>query len=240
MSEAHPEIDYHHSQTAKHALRRGILWSDGFILLIAFSILSTGRLGWMRGWIFLAVYILLAVATLSYLWRVNPEVIVARSAHHRDTKSWDKVLLLLFVFLFIAMFQVAAIDEGRFHWSAVPLWLCVAGYILLLIRTAGNVWVLSVNKFAELSVRIQTDRSQKVIVIGPYAIVRHPIYSATFFFYTGIPLALGSYWAFIPAAISVLLVIVRTALEDRMLQNELAGYKDYAARVRYRLVPGIW
>ena len=98
---------------------------------------------------------------------------------------------------------------------------------------------MSVNKFAEITVRIQTERGHKVVDTGPYAIVRHPFYVASFWL-AGIPLSLGSYWALIPAAITVLVVVVRTALEDRTLQSELPGYKEYAARVRYRLIPGVW
>ena len=99
---------------------------------------------------------------------------------------------------------------------------------------------MSVNKFAEITVRIQTERGHKVVDTGPYAIVRHPFYVGAFLWIAGIPLSLGSYWALIPAAITVLVVVVRTALEDRTLQSELPGYKEYAARVRYRLVPGVW
>ncbi len=99
---------------------------------------------------------------------------------------------------------------------------------------------MSVNKFAEMTVRIQTDRGHTVVDTGPYAIVRHPFYVGAFLWFAGIPLSLGSYWAIIPAAITVLLLVARTALEDRTLQNELGCQKDYATRVRYRLIPGMW
>jgi protein-S-isoprenylcysteine O-methyltransferase Ste14 len=100
--------------------------------------------------------------------------------------------------------------------------------------------VYRVNKFAEPTVRIQTERGQKVIDTGPYAIVRHPLYLGGVILFTGIPLALGSFWALIPTAVGTLVLVVRTVLEDRTLREELEGYKEYAGRVRYRLIPGVW
>jgi protein-S-isoprenylcysteine O-methyltransferase Ste14 len=201
---------------------------------------AAGGLGWVRGWVFLAFYLAVAVVSVAWLWRVNPDVIIARSTRHRGAKGWDTLLFYLLIVSFMAVFPVAAFDDGRFHWSHVPLWLVVVGYVLVLIGTAGNTWVLSVNKFAEPSVRLQTDRQQRVIDTGPYAVVRHPLYATSFFLFVGLPLSLGSYWAFVPVAIGFLAIVVRTVLEDRMLQNELPGYKEYAARVRWRLVPGVW
>ena len=107
-------------------------------------------------------------------------------------------------------------------------------------RDGGPDLGKAVNKFFEPSVRIQTDRGHHVIDTGPYAIIRHPGYAFGFAFFLGIPLALGSLWGLIPAIIMSALLVVRTVLEDRTLQNELPGYKQYAERVRYRLVPGVW
>jgi protein-S-isoprenylcysteine O-methyltransferase Ste14 len=224
----------------KPGLRRSILWLVRYVIFMAITMfVPAGRLDWTNGWIFLGVYVLLAIAALAYLCRVNPEIIVARSSFHRAVKAWDKLLLVALIGSFLAMMPVAGFD-CCFQWSDVPTWLVVAGYISLVLGTAGNTWVFSVNKFAEPVVRIQTERNQTVIDTGPYAVVRHPLYATAFFLCAGTPLALGSYWAFVPAAIGVLTIIVRTAMEDRMLQDELAGYKEYAGRVRYRLVPGVW
>ena len=218
-----------------------MLWFAGFVLLMAASLFwPAGKLGWMEGWAFLITYVVVAIIAVCYLWRTNPEVIVARSTRHRGGKRWDRVPLVLLIVLFTAVYPVAGLDAGRFHWSAVPLWLSVVGYLLFLIGTAGNLWVLRVNKFAEPGVRIQTDRAQKVVDTGPYALVRHPLYATSFFLCVGIPLALGSYWALVPTALGVVVLVVRTALEDRTLQRELDGYKEYALRVCYRLIPGVW
>ncbi|MBN1507591.1 MAG: isoprenylcysteine carboxylmethyltransferase family protein, partial [Sedimentisphaerales bacterium] len=162
-----------------------------------------------------------------YLWRVNPEIFVARGKIHAGTKPWDKVLLVLLLVSFLAILVVAPLDAGRFHWSSVPLWLTVLGYILLCVNFFLSVWAESVNQFAEPSVRIQTDRGHKVVDTGPYAIVRHPMYLSGLFLCAGIPLTLGSFWALIPAAVATVVLIVRTIMEDKTLQKELEGYKEY-------------
>ncbi|MEN6367792.1 MAG: isoprenylcysteine carboxylmethyltransferase family protein [Thermoguttaceae bacterium] len=227
--------------TEAHALRRAMLLLGGVVLVFVVSMfLAAGRLGWTRGWFFLLISLLLAILSIAYLWRTNPEVVIARTRFHQGTKRWDEVMVFLVIVSFMAILVTAAIDDGRFHWSVVPLWVTVVGYVLLFIGIAADVWGKSVNKFAEWTVRIQTERKQEVVDAGPYAIVRHPLHAASFFLLGGIPLALGSFWALIPAVVTASALIVRTALEDRMLYNELEGYREYANRVRYRLIPGIW
>jgi protein-S-isoprenylcysteine O-methyltransferase Ste14 len=139
-----------------------------------------------------------------------------------------------------SILPLAALDDGRYHWSQVPWWVCGIGYFLLIAGFAGITWAESVNKFFEPTVRIQTERDHKVIDTGPYAIIRHPGYVFASLFFIGMPLALGSLWALIPAVSACVILMVRTILEDRTLHHELAGYQEYAQRVRYRLVPGIW
>jgi protein-S-isoprenylcysteine O-methyltransferase Ste14 len=229
-------------RAAAAVLRRGIRSLAIFFVVLGLLVfLPAGDIRWAKGWLFILVFFVLTVPAVIYLWRVNPEIFAARSRVFRPgTKRWDKVLVRLLVLSFTAMFSVAAFDSGRFHWSGVPLWLIVLGYVLLCIGYFISVWAESVNKFAEPTVRIQTERGHKVIDTGPYAIVRHPLYSGGLFMFAGIPLTLGSFWALIPAAAATLVLVVRTILEDKTLQNELEGYKAYAARVRHRLIPGLW
>ena len=210
-----------------------------FPLLLCAAIFLAARGGWTKGWVFLLVFLLQMLIAVIYLWCRNPDVIIARRKFHAGTKGWDKVVLLCAILTYVAMFVTAELDS-RFHWSSAPLWLVVLGYVVFSIGMAISIWVLSVNKFAERGVRIQTERGHTVIDTGPYAIVRHPFYFAIFFLLFSIPLALGSFWAMIPAAMAALVFIVRTALEDRTLQEELEGYKEYSNRVRYRLIPGVW
>jgi protein-S-isoprenylcysteine O-methyltransferase Ste14 len=140
----------------------------------------------------------------------------------------------------VAIFPVAGLDAGRFHWSHVPLGVVVLGYVLFCIGYFLSIWVYRVNRFAEPTVRIQTDRGQRVIDTGPYALVRHPLYLGALLMWAGIPLSLGSLWALLPGALGAVVLVVRTILEDRTLQAELPGYQDYTHRVRHRLIPGVW
>jgi protein-S-isoprenylcysteine O-methyltransferase Ste14 len=220
-------------------LRRAIRSLAAFSLLLAAALFVPAGIGWRLGWLFLAVFLLQIAIAAVYLWRVNPEIYVARSRFHKGTKAWDKLVLCLLFPAILAVFPVAGLDH-RYDWSSVPGWLVGAGYALLTVGMLGSVWVEAVNKFAEPGVRIQTERGHKVVDTGPYAIVRHPMYATSLLLFGGVALCLGSYWALIPVATAGIVVVVRTALEDRTLQRELAGYKEYAGRVRYRLIPGVW
>jgi protein-S-isoprenylcysteine O-methyltransferase Ste14 len=222
-----------------HALRGTLISGIGFSLLLGTVMFLSAGIRWRRGWLFLLVFIAFAVLSSAYLWRANRDIFVARSRIQRGTTSWDKVLLALLLPSFFAIFLVAGFD-ARYGWSKVPPWLMVLGYVLFSFGFAMSTWVYAANKFAEPSVRIQSERGHKVVDTGPYAIVRHPLYLVSLFLVAGIALALGSYWALVPVAVGGMVIVVRTVLEDRLLQNELEGYKDYAARVRYKLLPGVW
>jgi protein-S-isoprenylcysteine O-methyltransferase Ste14 len=218
-----------------------VLTLAGLLLFLAVVMfVSAGDIQWAKGWLLLLVFLIQMVLAVLYLWRRNPAIFVARSKIHEGTKPWDKVVLLFLLSSFLAIFPLAALDDGRYHWSSVPLWLVVVGYVLFSIGFVVSAWAYAVNKFAEPGVRIQKERGHKVVDTGPYAIVRHPIYLGGFVLALGIALALGSFGALIPVAIATLIIVVRTVLEDRLLQNELEGYKEYASRVRYRLFPGLW
>jgi protein-S-isoprenylcysteine O-methyltransferase Ste14 len=225
---------------SRRRILRGSTFSlAGMVLFLAIIMFLTAGIGWRRGWLFLLVFSVFMVLSAAYLWRANPDIFVARSKIHQGTKSWDKVMLVLILASFFAIFVIAGLD-ARYGWSSVPPWLMVLGYVLFALGFAMSTWVYAVNKFAEPTVRIQFERGHKVIDTGPYAIVRHPLYAASFLLIAGMPLAMGSYWALVPVVVGILVIVVRIVLEDHVLQNELNGYKDYASRVRYRLIPGIW
>jgi protein-S-isoprenylcysteine O-methyltransferase Ste14 len=224
--------------TDRRRLITGTVWT--LLILVLCLFLPAGTWAWTRGWLFFGVVVAASVVITLYLRRVNPEVIAARVNRHEGTKGWDRLLLGLFLPTMVSILPVAALDDGRYHWFHVPWWVCGVGYVLLIAGLAGLTWAESVNKFFEPTVRIQTDRGHTVIDTGPYALVRHPGYVAAGLLVLGLPLSLGSFWALVPAVISYLLLVVRTALEDRTLQEELPGYMEYVRRVRYRLVPGVW
>jgi protein-S-isoprenylcysteine O-methyltransferase Ste14 len=119
-------------------------------------------------------------------------------------------------------------------------WFVGAGYLLLTIGMSITIWAQAVNRFFEPGVRIQTERGHHVVDKGPYALIRHPGYVAACLLFAGTALALGSWWALVPVAGAVLLLLLRTAWEDRTLKVELPGYADYAQRVRFRWLPGLW
>ncbi len=221
--------------------RRLVLSLVGTLAGLALCLfLPAGTWAWSKGWLFVSVLIATSVVVTLYLRRANPEVIAARVNRHEGTKRWDRILLSVFFPTLVAMLVVAALDDGRFHWSRAPWWVGVLGYALLLTGMAGLTWAESVNRFFEPTVRIQSERGHTVIDTGPYALVRHPGYVAACLLFVGIALALGSLWALIPAGVACLLLALRTRWEDRMLQSELAGYKGYTQRVRFRWVPGVW
>jgi protein-S-isoprenylcysteine O-methyltransferase Ste14 len=226
---------------AAAVLLRGILSFAVFMIVLGVALfLAAGDIRWAKGWAFLLIFLVLTVVGMAYLWRTNPDIFVARGRIRPGTKSWDKVLAALLLLSFVAIFPVAGFDAGRFRWSRVPLGVLVLGYALWCTGFLVSMWVYRVNRFAEPTVRIQTDRGQTVIDTGPYAIVRHPLYLAALLMCAGIPLALGSLWALVPGAVGALVLVVRTVLEDRTLQKELEGYQEYAGRVRHRLIPGVW
>ena len=138
------------------------------------------------------------------------------------------------------MVIVAGLDH-RYNWSPeFPPWLIVTGFILISLGYAFAAWALAENRFFSSVVRIQTDRGHMVCDSGPYRLVRHPGYAGNILPLFGIVLALGSVWTLIPAAVASIITVIRTVLEDQTLQEELPGYRDYARRVRSRLIPGIY
>ncbi len=199
--------------------------------------LPAGTWTWTRGWLFTLMFVVASVFIFVFLWRVNPDVVIARSHAHQGTKRWDKILLWFLFPTMWAIVPLAALDAGRFHWFPVPWWVCLVGYAFLFVGMGITTWAEAVNKFFEVTVRIQADRGHSVIDTGPYAFVRHPGYFGAFLTTIGMALSLGSLWALIPAGVTVLLLTVRTHWEDQTLQDELAGYREYTQKVKYRLIP---
>jgi protein-S-isoprenylcysteine O-methyltransferase Ste14 len=208
-----------------------------FVLLLFWP---AGRLDWIAGWLYLAILTINGGINYAYVRRRNPELIEHRMRLGKGTKTWDKIWLAVFSPVFAAVYVVAGLDAGRFGWSEMPTWLWPVGLALFLPGTLLFSWSMGVNPFFEKTVRIQTERGHRVIDTGPYRFVRHPGYSGFLGWILSAPLLLGSWWAFLPSVLSIAALVVRTALEDRTLREELPGYTDYAARIRYRLIPKVW
>jgi protein-S-isoprenylcysteine O-methyltransferase Ste14 len=212
-----------------------------FIPLLLFA--CGGDIGWWQAWVFSVLIV--AAGALSRIWaeRRHPGLLAERQnlMPATDVKPWDRVLApLMAVSISFPLVIVAGLDH-RFRWSPVfPLWLNVIGFILVAAGYTFASWALAENRFFSSMVRIQTDRGHAVCDSGPYRLVRHPGYAGNILPLPGIVLALGSVWTLIPAAVALIIAVTRTALEDRTLRAELPGYRDYARRVHYRLLPGIW
>lgn len=202
---------------------------------------GAGRFDWPRGWIYCAAYVgMLTIAGL-VVRRTNPDVIQARSRWRRaDTKRFDKIFLAVFLPSNYILPAIGGMDNARFGWWPLPFGTVYPGLVLYALAIALVTWVMAVNRFAESTVRIQTERGHTVVTTGPYRFVRHPMYVGAIFMMLATPLILGSMWALWFALAVAVLFIIRTALEDRTLRRELAGYEEYTAKTRYRLLPGVW
>ncbi len=211
-----------------------ILVMDGILFLAA------GRLDWAGAWVLTLLYLAFLLVFVAWTMRNAPELMEERSGMATNVKTWDKVLLTLYTLALLSLLVVAALDAGRFRWSEMPLALQAVGVLGMIPCGIWLWWVTRTNAYLSRYARIQDDRGQQVITTGPYRYVRHPMYAAVIPFIICVGLTLGSWWALIPGGVIAVLFIIRTALEDRMLQEELPGYKEYAAHVRYRLVPGVW
>ncbi len=222
-------------------IRRMIQVDFTFLIQAACLFLSSGRLDWVWAWAFLGVGVGILVFNLLVVMPKNLEMVAERGRVKEDAKTWDKWLaLLISVIGPLSTWIVAGLDV-RWGWSPPLHW--AVHIVALVLVTLGYLmfsWAMMSNKFFSGVVRIQKDRGHTVATGGPYRYVRHPGYVGWILLSLTTPLALGSWWALIPAILSVGLTIVRTALEDQTLQEELPGYREYAQQTRYRLLPGIW
>ncbi len=217
---------------------RGLL---PIILWISTLFASAGRLDWKRGWAATAVYVLTMMAIGVLMQRVNPGLMSVRAKpKFKQTQRFDKLFYWIFLPLTYLQVAVAGLDAVRFRWLPLPLWCALPG-VLLFISAMGLIGgVMAMNRFAEATVRIQSERNHAVVSSGPYRFVRHPMYVGMILMYPATALMLGSGWALVVAALILVLIVWRTAKEDRFLFENLQGYPEFAAHTRYRLIPGLW
>ena len=220
---------------------RSISWA--VIVFLCFSALlfvSAGTIGWVDGWVYLITFFFCICFNFVILIKYNPEVIEERSRLPKNTKRWDLILMTAGSIFIIAPLVVSGLDY-RYSWSNLNsrLWMYIGIFMLI----AGDfiiLWAMAVNRWFSKVVAIQTERGHKVITTGPYQYVRHPGYVGWGLMWLGTPLILDSLWAFLPTAITIIIILVRTIWEDDTLKAELPGYTEYASNVKYRLIPGIW
>jgi protein-S-isoprenylcysteine O-methyltransferase Ste14 len=212
----------------------------GTFLFFSVLFISAGRIDYWEGWIY--VIIGLFMLSLNYtVLRIDAELMNERSKPGEGAKKWDKLLLGLSFLMLITMFIVAGLDSGRYHWSPDLHWsLYALGIILTIFGQLLFLIAQKQNKFFSSTVRIQTDRGHTVCETGLYKAVRHPAYLGNLLQTLGFPILFGSLWSAIPVCISIVLLMIRTYLEDRTLINELDGYRAYADKTRFRIMPLVW
>lgn len=206
------------------------------VMIAALVFPAAGRIDLPFFWLAVGIPIVVGLALGPF---IDEELI--RERMNPAPGGCDRHLRTLGAPLFFIMLIVAALDAGRYHWSdTVPLPLQVAGMAAFAAGLSFSAWALIVNRFFSPVVRLQSERGHHVVTTGPYAWVRHPGYAGGFFGWTGLTLGLGSWLALLPLLPMYALMVRRILIEDRFLHENLEGYRDYAARVRYRLWPGVW
>ena len=229
------------SDLTRGIVRRLIQLGVQVLLLAAILFISSGSLGWVWAWIYLGSFVVGVGINGFVLYRKNPALIAERAQVGEGTKGWDRALTLVYGLLASVVLQLVAGLDNRFGWSPpLPMGLHLTGLALSFLGFVFASWAMIENAYFACTVRIQDERGHTVCSSGPYQYVRHPAYTGWALGLLTTPLLLGSLWALIPGGLAVCLLVIRSALEDRTLQEELPGYKEYAWRVRYRLVPGVW
>ncbi|MFN7036590.1 MAG: methyltransferase family protein [Bellilinea sp.] len=222
------------------------LFIAALILLVLPAVIlfvSSGNLSWGMAWVYIGLTTAFGLGSrIIMLWKI-PDLAAERgqSLDKDDTARWDKILMPLVAIVGpIVMLLIAGLDE-RFSWSPdLPQMLQIAAFVGTALGYFLGVWAMMVNKYFSAVVRIQQERGQTVVTLGPYQYIRHPGYAGAMVANFAIPLLLDSLWALVPAIIVNCLIVVRTTLEDNLLQDSLDGYRDYANLVRYRLIPRVW
>ena len=203
---------------------------------------SAGTIRWPQAWVYMALLGGFGLLSGLSLAQHDPELVRERMRGpiQREQKTWDKALLLIIFPLFAGQYVISGLDAVRFHVSDMPLWLEVLGAAGVLLGLYIFHIVLRANSYAAAVVKVQKERGHQVISTGPYAWVRHPMYAGAILFFLGTALLLGSWYAFAIGLVLIALLGLRAVWEEDTLKAELPGYPDYAARVRYRFVPGVW
>jgi protein-S-isoprenylcysteine O-methyltransferase Ste14 len=218
---------------------RSGLWLAGMAALL---FIPAGTLRWPAAWMFLLEMCAWTFAMSAWLARHDPELLAERvkPLNQPGQKRWDKILITGAAVLWAAWLAFMPLDAVRYRWSHVPPWVEGMGAIGLLACAYLVYLTFRENTYAAPVVRIQKERGHKVVATGPYQYVRHPMYAGAAFFFLSTPLQLGSWWGLALAPVMIAVLAIRAVLEEHTLAVELEGYAEYAARVRYRLIPLVW
>ncbi len=211
----------------------------GLAVFILILFVPAGTLNYWQAWLFIAVFVAVTIIPTIYLARTNPAALQRRmhAGPWAETRTAQKIIMTGSFVASFATMVFSALDH-RFGWSAVPGWLSVAGDLLVVAGLGMAMLVVVQNSYAAANVAVE--EGQTLVSGGLYGFVRHPMYVGTVIMMIGLPLALGSYWGLFFLIPGLVVLVFRILDEEKLLTQELAGYREYARRVRYRLVPYVW
>ena len=232
MASETPEVGPSKVRTRRTCVRMTLAW----VVTPLFFLVTGGSLGWWEAWVYCVLLLVPMTLFVARMARTDPEFLERRFARKEKERTQRRVNLWS-VPLLLALYVVPGLDR-RFGWSEPPLAAVVAAQALTLASYLGVLGVFVTNRWAGRTV--ETRPGQEVVSTGPYALVRHPMYSASILLYLASPVALGSWWAVIPAVLYVPVLVVRILNEEQVLVRELPGYEEYREKVRYRLLPFVW
>jgi len=221
---------------ARYAIRETL----GLVVMGVALFWSAGQVAWWPAWATLAVMLAWILATGIIIVRFQPDLLAERLGPRQGAKRWDTAIMSLVGLIQLVRYVVAGLDQ-RVGWTGdFPIATQVAAWIVCALGYALVVWATASNAFFSQIMRIQSERGHVVVTGGPYHYVRHPAYLGAILYELAVPVVLASWPALLISGLSTMLLVLRTALEDRALRAELSGYGTYARQVRYRLLPGIW
>ena len=209
---------------------------SGIPVLGLFFFLPAGTLNYWEAWVYLALLFTPMFFMMRYLINKDPALLERRMRMREKAPEQSLIIKISYIY-YIVVFLLPGFDK-RYGWSDVPLWVIIIAETLIFLGYLMVVWVFRTNSYASRTVEV--DEDQKVIATGPYAIVRHPMYTGITILYILSPLALGSYWVMIPSTIIIPVLVARILSEEKILAKELKGYTEYQQRIKYRLFPGLW
>jgi protein-S-isoprenylcysteine O-methyltransferase Ste14 len=209
-------------------------------LFVLVLLVPAGTWRWSAAWLFLGLYLAFALPVATWLFRTNPALLAQRlDWSKRAPKGWDRALMAALVPVFVVTYVLAGLDF-RLGWSHLPTAPRAVAFVLVGAFYVVLALVLRENAFLSRVVEVHPEAGHRVVTTGPYAVVRHPMYAGYFVWLLAVPVALGSLPALVPAAVLAAAIVVRTVLEDRTLHADLPGYPEYADKVRWRLLPGVF
>jgi protein-S-isoprenylcysteine O-methyltransferase Ste14 len=220
-------------------LRAAISAVSGLVVFGLLLFFPAGTFGYWQAWLFIAVFAASTWIPTVYLLRTNPQALQRRMrAGPAAEPRMAQKIIITFAFLALATMLVVSALDHRFGWSPVPVAVSLVGDVLVAAGLVIAMLVLIQNSYAAATIRVEAE--QRVVSTGLYGLVRHPMYVGNIVLMVGIPLALGSYWGLLLVVLGVIVLAARIVDEEKALEHELAGYREYAQQVRYRLVPYVW